>query len=654
MLSRCFCLGFAACLVAGGAAAQEPADTTELDPVVVTATRVPQPTSSLATSVTVLWGADLRAQGIDHVLDALRGVAGLHVVQSGSFGSVSSIFLRGGESNFVQVLVDGVQMNEPGGSFDFSTLTTDNIERIEIVRGPGSALYGSDAMTGVIQVFTRGGHGRPRGSIAARGGTYESWRWEGQVSGGSEHAGYALALSRITSAGAYAFNNDYENTVVSGSVKLRPDDRTNAGIALRYSDNSFHFPTDGAGSLVDSNAFRFGKVLTVGINVGRFLTERLEASVQLGLTEQDGGSEDLADGPADTLGFFGFVSQDDLRRVSADTRFNIYAHDAVLLTVGGEVEKETQRSVSESLSEFGNSTGRFEAERWNRGLYAQALVEVGTVALNLGGRVEDNDQFGTSGTFRGGVSYQIRGIGTRFRATAGSGIKEPTFFETFASDFVRGNPELDPERSLSWEIGVEQTLSALGIRLTGTLFNQQFKDLIQFTFTTAEPDDPNYFNIAQAESRGVELGVEIQQGELQARLGYTFLETEVVDAGFDEGPDAEFVTGDRLLRRPTHAFTATGSYRFGNRGSVGAEIHVVGNREDLNFSSFPASRVQLPSYLTVDLAGELALIGPRGGVPGFTVSGRVENLFDEGYEQVVGFPSRGRTVFVGGRMVFGR
>jgi vitamin B12 transporter len=634
-------LGIAISLTAGVAVAQEPADTTQLDPVVVTATRIPQSTSRLSSSVTVLWGEDLRVQGIDHVLDALRSVQGLHVVQSGSFGSIASLFLRGGESNFVQVLADGVQLNEPGGQFDFSTLTTDNIERIEIVRGPGSALYGSDAMTGVVQIFTRDGRGPPRASVSVRGGTYGSWRWDGQVSGGAERAGYALSLSRFTTDGAYAFNNAHENTVFSGTAKLAPDERTDASIAVRYADNTFHFPTDGAGNLVDSNAFRFGDALVIGVNVGRFLTDLLEARVQFGIVEQDAGSEDLADGPADTLGFFGFVSQDDLRRTSADARFNIYAHDAVLLTVGGELEQETQRSVTESLSEFGNSSGRFEAERWNRGVYGQALVELGDVALNLGGRVEDNDQYGTSATFRGGTTYRIARTNTRFRASVGSGIKEPTFFEAFASGFVRGNPDLAPERSVSWEVGVEQTLPAVGLRFTGAFFDQHFNDLIQFTFVTAEPDDPNYFNIARASSRGVELGFEMFRGEFRAQLNYTYLDAEVVDAGFDEGPDAEFVAGNRLLRRPTHSLNAAAAYRFGSRGSASVDVNVVGGRDDLDFAEFPATRVELPPYVTVGLAGELSVVRPRGHAPGFAVTGRVENLFDEDYQEVVGFPSRG-------------
>ena len=143
-------------------AGQAPADTVELNPVIVTATRFPRSAAAVPAAVTVLRGVELRAQGIHTVFEALRDVPGATVVQTGSFGGQTSLFLRGGQSNYVKVLVDGVPVNQPGGSFDFANLTTDNVERIEVVRGPASVLYGSDAVTGVVQIVTRRGTGRDR------------------------------------------------------------------------------------------------------------------------------------------------------------------------------------------------------------------------------------------------------------------------------------------------------------------------------------------------------------------------------------------------------------------------------------------------------------------------------------------------------------
>src|SRR5207245_597381 len=228
-------------------AAQQSRDTIVLDPVVVTATRIPTAASAVPAAVTVISGAELRAQGIHTVFEALADVPGAAVFQTGSFGGQTSLFLRGGQSNYVKVLVDGVPVNQPGGAFDFANLTTDNIERIEVVRGPASVLYGSDAVTGVVQIFTRQGNGAPRADASVRGGTYGTLVWNAEMSGSTAAAGYSFSVSRFPDNGIYAFDNEYRNTVFSGLVHVAPDDRTDATLTLRYDDNGYHFPTNGAG-----------------------------------------------------------------------------------------------------------------------------------------------------------------------------------------------------------------------------------------------------------------------------------------------------------------------------------------------------------------------------------------------------------------------
>src|SRR5438309_1397382 len=199
----------------GGLAAQGP-DTVMLNPVVVTATRFPRSAAGVPAAVTVLRGADLRAEGISTVFEALREVPGAAVVQTGSFGGQTSLFLRGGQSDYVKVLVDGVPVNQPGGSFDFANLTTDNVERIEVVRGPASVLYGSDAMTGVVQIFTRRTADAGSAEASFRGGTYGTLAADARASGGTETASYAVSVSRFESNGMHAVNNRYYNTVFSG------------------------------------------------------------------------------------------------------------------------------------------------------------------------------------------------------------------------------------------------------------------------------------------------------------------------------------------------------------------------------------------------------------------------------------------------------
>ena len=230
-----------------GVAAQEASDTVSLPEIVVTATRYPVAPDSVAATVTVLRGEDLRAQGIRFVSDALRQVPGAQVVRGGSYGSTTSLFVRGGESDYVKVLVDGVPVNQPGGSFDFSSLTTDNVERIEVLRGPGSVLYGSDAIAGIVQIVTREGRGPIEASGTAEGGTFGTAEWQVAALGGQERLGWSASVSRLTTDGIYDFNNSYRNTVGSARVRVSPGERTNLafGAAIPMASSIF-LPTSPA------------------------------------------------------------------------------------------------------------------------------------------------------------------------------------------------------------------------------------------------------------------------------------------------------------------------------------------------------------------------------------------------------------------------
>ncbi len=644
------------------AAAQEAQDTIRLEDVTVTATRVPVSASALASSITVLLGEELRARGIRNVSDALRTVPGLNVVQSGSFGAATSLFLRGGESDYVKVLIDGVAVNAPGGAFNFADLTVINIERIEILRGPASVLYGSDATVGVVQIFTKRGDGPFRVSAGSRAGLgryrymssdtlvrnqFGSFGFDVAVSGATGRSSYTIALERFGSAGAYDFNNEYDNTVVNGGFRVRPDDATDLALSLRYQDSEFHFPTDGAGNLVDRNAFSVNEVTTIGIEAGRFLTDRVEARLVLASNVVNGGTNDAQDDENDTQGFYAFRSIQDLSRQSVDLRTNVYFDDGIILTAGAQLEQQEERTFNESESEFGPSSGFTDVERSNSAYYAQLLANKAGFSVVVGGRLDDNEAFGTFKTYRVAAAYYLSG--TKLRASVGRSFKAPTFFENFATGFVVGNPDLKPERSFSWEVGLERTLFDGRLTVVSTYFDQTFEDLIQFTFS----QQPNYVNVAEAQAYGLELEANIvPMADLTITANYTRLETEVIDAGFDSTAAATFVEGARLLRRPTNTVSASATYRGWERGVLSLVVHHVGNRDDRDFSPVfpdPPTPVVLPAYTTVDLAAQIELLPQRTDL-GLTWTLRVENVFDQEYAEVFGFPARGRTIFVGGRV----
>lgn len=641
----------AALLGAAPLGAQQPRDTVVLEEIVVTATRLPLPRAAVAAAVTVLTGDALRVRGITNLLDALRAAPGATLVQGGSYGTPASFFLRGGESDYVRVLLDGVAVNEPGGAYDFAHLALENVERIEIVRGPASVLYGSDAVAGVVQVFTRAGGGAARWRVSGDAGSYGTARVAAEASGGGAPLGFSVAASRFESAGTSSFNSGYRRNEVSGLVRAAAGPATEGRLTFRFGGHRTRFPTDGAGRAVDHNQFTTGRQATVGLDLRHAVSALLELRAQLGAHTGFAGYDNRPDGPADTLGYFADVSGSRAARRSADLRALVRLAPGTTLSAGGTLERQTVASHDSASSQWGPSLSDLDRGRNNAAFYAQLVADPGgRLAVNLGARLDRNQQFGSFATWRAGLSWRpvMRG---RVRAAVGTALKEPTFFEIFGSPWVTGNDALRPERSRSWEVGGELDLWR-GVSVSATVFAQRFADLIQYTFETAQPAQPNYFNIAAARSSGLEteLSFAFAPG-LTAQVHHTYLSTAVTDAGFETAPEGAFAQGRALLRRPAHAAgVALGWSRAGT--AVHAAVDVVGRRDDMDYSAPAPVRVQLPAYARVDVSGTVPVFG-RGGPASLGATVKVENLFGARYQEVRGFPARGRTVLVGLRAAGG-
>lgn len=624
-------------------ATQQPQDTVTLKPVVVTATRVPVSADLVASPVTVLRGVDLEARGIRTVADALREVPGAAIVETGSFGGQTALFLRGGENDYVKVLIDGVPLNQPGGGLDLAHLTTDNVDRIEVVRGPTSVLYGSDAVTGVIQIFTRSGSGPMRFGVDAGGGSYGSNRFGIDAAGGAGRVGYAVRASRFGADGLYPFNNQYRNAVISARVQARPDERTQASLSYRYDDALYHFPTDSRGQPTDSNQSSAERGPLAELQVRR-LFGTVEVSTQATLREV----RQLSTNPADSVGGDVFWSNDYVRRAAGGLLLTWRPLATTALSAGVDYEDERQRGRSEFTSAaFGSFPDSIRVLRSTLGYYVQAVLDASPLAITAGGRLDDNSKFHTHGTYRVGVVFHPRSE-TRLRASVGTGFKEPTFFENFASGFVTGNPDLKPEHSMSWEGGLDRTLARGRITLGATYFDQHFYDLIDYN-PSVPFGQPNYFNVPGATSRGLELEA---SGAITPAFGivlrYTYLHTRVTKAGSDTSRDALFVPGEPLVRRPTYTFAPEVAMTPGTRTRLALDARWVGRRDDLDFGR-PAGtrRVTLAPYAHLNFAVEYSLGALR-------LSARVENLFNDQAPEVVGFRPRGRTFFAGGRVEFAR
>lgn len=656
---------------AQGPAFSQGAGGVRLGEVVVTATRTEVPVEELGVSATVITSEEIRQRQAADVLELLRDVTGLTVMQSGSRGAVTELYSRGTESNHTLVLIDGVRVNEAGGGFDWANITTDNIERIEVIRGPQSALYGSDAMGGVIHIITKKGQGAPRVIVStAHGGHSESGKYMGEqkvsLTGGTEWAGYSLSFGRVDDLGILPVNNDYWNNTFSGRLDLYPTEKLDVTLTARAIQNRLGIPTENGGDIpdrifpgLDPNQYQERLDLVGGLGAKLELFPWWEHVIHAGLHRLDQEFRDRPD--LETA----FDAAPGSRTKSLETRAAFDYHTNLkfplqgpvrsTLTLGYAFDHEALDLDALSTFRFGpppfgifSSTEKIEASRSNHAYYMQEqLTILGRLHLTGGFRLEDNSNFGTELNPRGSIAYELKETGTKLRAAVGTGIKEPTFLENFGGFGTIGNPGLKPEKSFSWEVGVDQHLLDRKLQVGVTYFRNHLEDLIAFVPTSFPPPPvlpPNYFNIQEAETWGVELAARVKLLEgLTVGGTYTFLDTEVLDDG--GLGNLFFAKGKELLRRPNH----TGSF-FVNwlwRGlNVNLRGSYVGPRDDtfftvspgpFGFYNFVNQRVTNQEYFVLDLALSYTMELGSGPVRSMKFFAKARNILNEKYEEVYGY-----------------
>jgi vitamin B12 transporter len=664
----------AACIavpvVSAGARAQvvnhtqtETPDTGALTPVVVTATKVPIAESVPTASTTVIRGEDLRARGITTVAEALQDVAGATVVQSGSFGSQTSLFMRGGQSGYVKVLLDGVPLNLPGGSFSFDYLTTANVDRIEILRGPSSVLYGSDAVSGVIQIFTVRGSGPIAGYLGVNGGTYGTLDGTAAVSGGLGPFGYSAGGDRQSTNGILPFNNQMLNGEMSGRIDYGLGTPTSAALTARYHTMDYHFPTLGDGTPVDHNQYSRDEGSSFALDAGHSFSRVFDGHILLTSNSQDVADINPPDVPITDSAFSQSFQREVDQRLGVDARLDAHIAGAIFTAGGGE---EGQTDRTRSSDEFALGGGSVDTSiagpvaRFRRigDAYAQVVGNLGNQASYTAGvRLDDNSAFGTYGTYRVGLGYAI-GTGGQLHVSFGDAYKEPTFEQNFSAvPFDSGNAKLRPEHSIGWEAGVSESPFGQGLMVSGTYFDQQFENIVDYTpVATILPGTTtptNYVNIAGARADGVE--VQFLAGPVAGtslNLAYTFLRTRVTNVGFDTTGTGEYIVGDRLIRRPSHEFSGTFRHSLADKGSFGVTAHFVGTRDDIDFDS--DTRVVLAGYTTWDLVGDYRLFQGSTHGPNVSLTARVVNVLNRHYDEIATYAAPGRTVLVGGQIAVTR
>ena len=633
----------AAVISSSDLAAQQP-DTVVLEGVVISATKAPVPSSALTQSVTVISGAELRARGITTVAEALRGVPGVAVAGTGSYGSLASVFVRGGESRYTKFLVDGVPVNAVGGLFDAAHLGTANVERIEIVRGSSSVVHGADAVSGVVQIITRKGAGPISLSSELRGGTYGTLEAAAGVAGSAGRGAFTVHGARNSTDGILPFNNEYLNETASASVDVLRSETGDLTIAARATHAKVQYPTDFMGNVVDSNSFRDQRRVVLSLSAGRKLR-----GVELRLI---GGMNDATD------------FTDDVRAsATGETRDRYTSHNlrhrgegrvslpvlAGRLTAGAEYQRERERSRSAAGPAGGSLTpySRFAGSRTTRAAYAEYLADVDRLTLHASGRVDDPSDFDRAVTYRLGSAFRLA-RGFRARGSVSSSFNAPAFFYLFDTDFTVGNANLDPERARSLELSVEQTLFSGLVTGRATWFDQRFNQLIDFVPGSAPDFIGTYANLAAASSRGYEVEVETARRRgWAAHASYTALRAVVreLDPAFQVGVNV----GDELLRRPRRSATMGASFAASAGATASLAGRYVGSRPDFDFAGFPSPRIRLPGFTVLDLAGSLPVLS-RDGVPRAALTLRIDNLLDKRYQEVFNFDAPGRRIVVGARV----
>jgi vitamin B12 transporter len=627
------------------AAAQDPAPKQEqAEPkpkdVIITASRVDEAPKDVASSNTVITGADLKKGQQRMVVDALREVPSLDTTTNGGAGSLTNIFIRGANSGQTLVLIDGVEANNPISTdrgFDFANLTTDNIERIEVIRGPQSVLYGSDAMGGVINVITKRGQGDPHANFMLEAGSFGTYRGSIGASGGSKLVNYSVSASRSQTAGISAAAHDlgnherdgYRNETLSARVELTPEEYFDLDFTAR--GMSGHTEIDnfgGVGGDDPNHVFDTDQWLFQVAPRLRLFNNLWEQTLAFSITNLKSHDDNPAD--AVTFGSYSF-STFNSELVTLDWQNSFFFSKEHTFVVGLTFREESGDTSSLFSNAFPPPADFISVmdnvSAWIRSAYGEYRIHLfDRLTASAGARVDDHKEFGTHGTYRGTVAYILEESDTKLRATVGSGFKAPSLFELFSSF---GDPNLKPEESLGWDVGVDQGIGS-ALTVSVTYFKNNFSNLIDF-----DGGLNKYVNVGRARTEGVEAALRLQvTKELEVRLSYTHLDTE------------DKSTGQQLLRRAPHKGGVRVLYSPVETVHLNASVLYVGNRHDLDFATFPATPVTLDDYILVSLAASWRM---SDHFEGFI---RGENVANQKYEEVRGYGVPGAAVYAGGSVDF--
>ena len=675
------------------------------DSLIVTAARHVASRASVTESVTAFARRDIEALGSASLADVVRFVPGVNLESTGREGSVTSMFSRGGESDYNLVLIDGVRANQSGGIFDFSRINAADIDRVEVVRGAQSALWGSDAMGSVVQVFTRraGAGDAPQLAGAVETGSFGVVRGDARVSGGARRAvDYHLGASHRGSNGAFAAllpeDDEFEQRAVDGGAGAVLGRRATLRASVRYTkatgrsvgqivygarDTGTAYETRDLSSYV-SFAHAIGSRLTGTATYNDFRYESRSADT---IGDAPFGTYAVLTGTPNAL----FPHGTRLVRLIDATEFDALAAAGATPAAGQFL---ASRQVSDfpfdSALEFNRPAFRYQADysfaearlsagyEWeresnpqtagfqltNHSAFVQQHIALGNRWFaTVGGRVDSKENYATFFNPKlsvGGFLVPVRDgmiSSVKVFGNLGRGIKSPTFSERFGGSFADPSPDLKVEHARTGDAGVETTFTDQRFLARVTYFNNDYLDQIAFRSGVAGDGVPEYINIDGSTADGVELEWSLQRAVagLTAAASYAYVDHKVVT---NLSTSQQFQPGQPLLRRPRHSGVVRASFVRG-RLALNADARLVGNRHDHSFLSLrTVPNAQLPAVLTTDITVNpgYAVIGVGADVAAHdrvSLFIRVSNLGDAEYEHVLGYPALPRAFVAGARVRVG-
>ncbi len=589
--------------------------------ITVTANRAPEGVDDVGSTVTVITADEIELSGSRWLSEVLEWAPGVNVARSGGPGKVASSFVRGTNSNHTLVLINGVKVNSPTtGAFSFSNLAASQIERVEIVRGPQSSLYGSEAIGGVINVVTKSGAGPTSAGIEVAGGSFSTGYVDGWVGGRTDRLDYSAGVFYFDSAGFSAAAEDRGNTERDGNSNLTVDGRVGYQFTERLAVDGFVRFLDafteidgftfGVGPSDDDNFEQTSRDVVAGAAL-RWTGDRWESS----LTAANSQFDLESDNP--DAGFFrGSLLDAYVREIDWESRVSLPGRQ--LLIGGVEYRQEGARTESRTIS----GTSGYDEHIDVVGIYLHDRIELSeAVTIAVGGRYEDHSQFGGHPTFRVTGTGRL-GYGLRLHGSVGTGFRAPSLNDLYFPFF--GNPAVRPEESTGYDFGVAGAWQRPRLRFDATFFDNRISDLIAFSPATSMAE-----NIDDARAKGVELsGTWVPHERINVVGNYTFTDTEDKRSGVP------------LLRRPRHL----GSLRIGveahEKLRLFSELRQTGARADNGASG----RIVVDGYTLWNAAAEYRL------TPHLGFTARLENILDQAYEEVFGFGAAGFSAYVGVRI----